>query len=111
MSQRTRVSLPPETQTSTRSSRERRENFRIPSVTCRRKKTKKHSGQKALWWLGSSTAACAFRHRLHFTLSPRHHREDLDRLPVLDPLVLREQPLSLHHQDRGRPKPRRLENV
>src|SRR3990172_5300868 len=45
-SHRTRLSFPPETQTRTRSRRERSENFRIPSSTCRRENTKKKGGQE-----------------------------------------------------------------
>src|SRR3990172_11532505 len=69
-SHRTRLSFPPETQTRTRSRGERSENFRTPSSPCRRKNTKKQSGQKAEWWLGRSTAAAALLHRLHFTGYP-----------------------------------------
>src|SRR5512139_4039533 len=99
----TRLSLPPETQTRTRSPVERSRNFRIPSFTWRQKNTKKQSGQKAEWWLGRSTAASARRQRLHFIggSAPGDDGDDVDRLPVLHAVVLGEQFFPLRDDHGG----------
>ena len=66
MSQSARLSFPPDTATSTRSSRVNIRSRSIERSTLRWKKKTKQSLQKALLWLRSCTVAFAAQ-RLHFT--------------------------------------------